>query len=261
MSTQRRAGSDHGAGRAFRGSAVIGVAAAIVGVALAVVLPSSSPGMPEGFTNPILAFEFARAPEDILTLFGPDDTPARRETVAAMDLGNKIDFLFLALYSLFLLMFSLAAARLHDSKWLYVGAACAVVVALGDALENLQLLALTAALDDGAFEPALSRLRVFTWIKWGGLAAIFAVLAPFLVTGRAGAGASRGAGLIARIAGAACVITAGLGALAAALGRWEEVYALAVAVVFVLLLAFSLARRDTRASSAYAARRGSHDSV
>lgn len=46
-----------------------------------------------------------------------------------------------------------------------------------DALENLQLLSITNAL--GAdYAEALARLQIFTWLKWFGVAAVYASRIP-----------------------------------------------------------------------------------
>jgi hypothetical protein len=55
--------------------------------------------------------------------------------------------------------------------------ALAVVMALGDALENRQLLFLSGASDPAAMLPPLARLQVFTRIKWYAIFVACALLA------------------------------------------------------------------------------------
>jgi len=50
-------------------------------------------------------------------------------------------------------------------------------MALGDALENRELLRLAGITDPAAMWPALSRLRVFTSIKWAAIYAASALVA------------------------------------------------------------------------------------
>jgi hypothetical protein len=45
----------------------------------------------------------------------------------------------------------------------------ALVMAVGDALENRELLRLADMLDPGAMGPVLRRLRIFTLVKWYAL--------------------------------------------------------------------------------------------
>src|SRR6185436_18726920 len=64
------------------------------------------------------------------------------------------------------------------------GAAMALVVlplvmAAGDALENREILVLTGLLDPGAMGPALTRLRLFTTLKWAALYLDSALVAAF----------------------------------------------------------------------------------
>ncbi|MCB9748526.1 MAG: hypothetical protein H6713_00825 [Myxococcales bacterium] len=230
--------------RPFLRCGLVGLAAVLMGLVLLAVLPSRALAMPEGFNNPLVAFEFARAPAELYALFGPTPTPEGEAVAAAMDLGNKLDFVFLLLYPGFFLYLSVAAARLSGRRWLWIGAGLAVVMAVGDALENVQLLALTSAWSSGApFEPALTRLQRFTWVKWGGIAAGFAVFAGYLLS-RATEGA------LARVTGAACLVTSGLGLCAWLLGpAWQQIYATAVLVAFAALVAFALAFTGRRAGA------------
>lgn len=154
-------------------SGLIGLGVIALSLATLAVFPSSSPGQIAGIRSPIIAFEFAQTVEEVETLFGPADSPERAAMVAAMDRGNWLDFLYMLLYSAFLASFAIQAARQTGKRWLYGGAALALLALTGDILENIQLLAITAKLDSGAFTVELARLYWFTWLKWGSLALYF----------------------------------------------------------------------------------------
>lgn len=206
----------------FRVAAWIGVALLAVTAVLLGVLPKHAGQLPPGFRTPILAFEFARTHGEVEALFGAPGSSERATLVRAMDRGNTIDFLFMVVYSAFLAFFALGVARLAGRRYALV-AVVAPLAALADCCENLQLFAITSHLGAN-YEEALSRLLVFTWIKWGGLAFSLTWLSPFLL--RAG-GVERVTGVLGA--------TAGLLAVLAALSRgpWTEAFSAALSVTFL----------------------------
>jgi hypothetical protein len=123
----------------------------------------------------IIAFEFTRTPADLHSLFNgfTDDT------FRNIDIGNFIDFGFMIIYTLFLILFFQKAASTFNKKWLLTGIPFALIVLLADVVENIYLLKITALytpeISDSELIPLLNKLHFFTWIKWGGLALIFAL--------------------------------------------------------------------------------------
>ena len=123
----------------------------------------------------IIAFEFSKNPADLHLLFN-GFTP---ETFRNIDIGNYIDFGFMITYSLFLILFFRKAAKTFEKKWLLFGIPLSVVVLIADFIENIILLKITGIYSpdaaDSALMPLLGKLHMVTWIKWGGLALIFAL--------------------------------------------------------------------------------------
>jgi hypothetical protein len=157
---------------ALRALRIAGVAVLVLFVALAL----ANPGRPvtantPGFVDPVLGLELASRPEHVVGILGAATAPERPETVRRMVLVTRIDFVFL-----------LAYPALHlGIAWLLIAAggvarpvATALVVlplvmAAGDALENREILVLTGVLDPAAMPPVLTRLRLFTALKWSAL--------------------------------------------------------------------------------------------
>ena len=134
-----------------------------------------------GFTDPVAAFELASTPEDVLNVLGTDSTPAREDTVRRMVAGIRLDFLFLIAYPAFTVGIALWLVARGAPEWLGSATiALAVAMAVGDALENRELLHLAATLDPAAMTPGLARLRVFTLLKWWAIYAAAALLAVFV---------------------------------------------------------------------------------
>jgi len=143
-----------------------------------------------------------------------------------MDLGNRLDYIFMCLYPAFFLLFCLKCADLSGKKFYYIGVAISLLVLAGDALENVQLLGITAGLESGDFDSQLDFLYIFTWIKWGGIAAVFLVLLPWFASG----------GRFSKIIGTTGSMTIALAVLAF-LNRSliTEVFGLAVGLMFILM--------------------------
>ena len=125
---------------------------------------------PPGFRDPVAAFELASTPEQVFGILGWPEDRAREETVRQMDLGTRLDFLFLLAYPAFHVGIALLLGAHGAPRAAVAGlVALAAVMAVGDALENRELLRLMATTDPGAMAPALARLRCFTLAKWWAL--------------------------------------------------------------------------------------------
>ena len=218
--------------RLFLISGILGIGALVMTLILARVGPRATGPLPDGFITPVVAFEFAESAAEVTTLFEPGGS------AAAMDRLNRWDFLFMALYSLFLGTFALAAARQFGQPVLYIAAALAPLILLADVMENVQLLSLTAQLNlGGNMEPALDRLHLFTWLKWGGLAAYFLLLIPYF---RRLDGRWRFVWLAAALpalAGGVALISRGLA---------NELLALSIGLMFVLLTVYAVGSGSVR---------------
>ncbi len=169
--------------RPFFRTGLIGLALIFMSIVLLFIFPARLPAMPDGFITPIIAFEFVRTVEDVKTIFGPEDTPARQAIIKAMDLGNKLDYIYMLLYSGLLALFSRTCARITKRKLFYIPVFLAGLALAGDALENIQLLGITANIETMDIGVYLDRLHPMTWIKWGSLALIFLFLAPYFFKG------------------------------------------------------------------------------
>jgi hypothetical protein len=218
--------------RLFLLSGILGVGAVVIPLIFSLIGPRQVGPMPDGFFTPVLAFEFAESTAELTSLFAPEGA------AAAMDRVNRWDFLYMTFYGLFLFTFALAAARQTGRRYFYVPAALALLIPLADAMENVQLLAITRVLGEADVAPVLdrllpllTRLRWFTWLKWGGLAVYFLLIWPYF----------RGqSGLLGRVIG----IVAQLPAVLAVLsyfnrGLLSELFALAVGLMFLLLTVYA----------------------
>ena len=161
-------------------SGILGLGAVIMTLVLSAIGPRLATPLPGGFITPILAFEFAESPSEVSELV------ASEGSILAMDRLNRWDFLYMVLYSGCLFAFALVCARLTGRRIFYIPAALALLILSADAMENVQLLAITRLWDDGDISPILTqltpllnRLRLFTWLKWGGLALYFVLLIPY----------------------------------------------------------------------------------
>jgi hypothetical protein len=215
--------------RPFLIPGLIGIAVILVSVLSLVVFPQTAPGQIEGIRSPIIAFEFAETVDEINLLFGPAGSPERADMVRKMDQGNKLDFLYMLLYSGFLVSFVIDANKQRHMPLFYVAVGLALLAFVGDILENSQLFQITNNLASSDFVDALTRLHWFTWLKWGSLAFYFSVMGVwFLGNGRFG-----------KLIAAVSELTFLLGLFAfAARGFITELFSLSVALTFLLMIIF-----------------------
>ena len=221
--------------RPYLVSGFIGLAVIALSLINMMVFPQSSPGQIEDIRSPIIAFEFAETPEEIITLFGTNGSPEQTDMIRKMDQGNTLDYLYMLLYSGFLFSFAILAAKHSGRKWVYAGAVLAALALVGDALENVQLLTITVNLQSGDFIEALTRLHWFTWLKWGSLALYFLVIAVWFW----------GNGRYAKLIAITRILTFLLGLVSfIQRGPSTEPFTLTVALMFLLMIIFCFITRD-----------------
>ena len=163
----------------FLGLLVIGMS-----IVLLMVFPSKAPWMMDGFFTPIIAFEFVQSQSEVYQLFGLPDSPDQLSMIKAMDFGNRLDYIYMVLYTSFLFFFSFVCAKNTGQRYYYAGSMLSFVILVADALENIQLLRITAKITSQDLGKELSLLHCFTWIKWGGITVVFLILAPYFFKGR-----------------------------------------------------------------------------
>lgn len=151
----------------------------IINVVMAQFFPQEVAKMPDGFSTPIIAYEFLQTPEEVVQFFG-SDTTKREEWITGMDNGHKVDYIYLLFYSAFLGLWGWIAAKRTGNNLFYMIPILAIIAGIADLFENLQLMELTQLLEGGAMEGTLHKLFVFTWIKWGCLALGLAGLSIYL---------------------------------------------------------------------------------
>lgn len=219
----------------FRFAWYTGLAVIVISIILLVSGPRKAVKLPAGFYTPVVAFEFMETRAEVLDLFGHAPSAERASLVSEMDRTNRIDFLYMIAYTLFLVILS-AACRVNSGKKWFILPACISLVVLGaDVTENIQLLAITAKINEYEISHELYLLRIFTWIKWGGLAGVFLTLVPFM----------RGRGICGGIITISSLCTAFAGT-AAFLHRsvFNEIFAMLVALTFIMLIVFSFINRE-----------------
>lgn len=216
--------------RPFLVSGILGLGAVVMTLVLSAVGPRPTAPLPAGFITPVLAFEFAETEDEVAALLTPVDQPAGDTVRAAMDRVNRLDFLYIALYGGCLLAFSLTCARLSGQRLYYALAALAVAIMAADMLENAQLLAITRDLGARPIEALLARLRLFTWLKWGGLALWFLLMRPYF----------QRAGRFGRLLGLVSLLPLLLGIAAFFRpGLLSELFALTIGLLFLLLTVYA----------------------
>lgn len=116
--------------------------------------------------DPIIAFEMASTPMELQAVIG-EDGGKYAELRGKFDKVNQVDFVYMAVYGAFIVLFFVAVSnQRNDKRWLLFSVV-AIFAVLGDARETQALLALTK---DGAdVLPLLDALVTGTWIKWFAL--------------------------------------------------------------------------------------------
>lgn len=161
----------------------IGISLLITGLFMMWIFPSEVAEMPDGMNSPIIAYEMVRTEAEVRAMFNPDDRWNYPVLVKAMNKGNLLDFIFMALYCWFLFGFAAEIAKRFKAFRLHFVGACALVpvILFADLIENIQLLSINSLFVQESIEDQLAILQVSTWTKWFGLAACILLMAPYFL--------------------------------------------------------------------------------
>lgn len=159
---------------------IFAIAVALTSLLLGTLFPSKVAWLPEGFTVPIIAYEFLLTNAEVSQFFGPP-TEQRTEWITGMYQGHRWDTLYLVLYGSFLALWGGYAVKQSQQKWFYIISVLALIAAISDVFENRQLVAILDILETGRFDQELNRLFIFTWLKWGSLTIALAGLSLFTI--------------------------------------------------------------------------------
>ena len=157
----------------------LGVITLLMGLVLRFIFPTEMPWTYPGVQTPVIAFEFVQTPTEVFHMFG-SDIEQRDSIVKAMDWGNYIDFLFMAIYSGFLA----ALAWLHKpllGRLSYCCLGLSAVIFATDFIENIILLKLTHLVSVGytgapKVQDWINILMISTWFKWMSIVVVIGVL-------------------------------------------------------------------------------------
>ncbi|HBS04837.1 MAG TPA: hypothetical protein DEA96_07735 [Leptospiraceae bacterium] len=174
-----------------------GIALLAITIMMALVGPQNVTGMPDGFSTPIMAFEFLRTPEEVYSMFAIQIERSASSAVASceaftseasyiisgLDTINHLDSGYILAYTAFIVFLgSLRFGR--DRKKLAVVWVFALIAMVFDLLENIALLGITEALryclawsteknGPAIIENWLHLLIPFTHIKWAAIPLAF----------------------------------------------------------------------------------------
>ncbi len=206
----------------------IGVCLAICAIVLMLINPQPENNLPEGFFTPIIAFEFIQTPAEVVQFF---QVSHPENYIQGMLLGNWIDYGFMTLYSGLLACIAVIILRINGTKTMYLALLFCLTMLAGDAVENYQIYRIIRLypFEQVSMADELHWLNVFTWLKWGAIAATFLLFTPFFLSGKP----------FHKIIGLLCLSCFGL-SIAALLqhGVLNEIFALNVVVLFLCMIIF-----------------------
>ncbi len=130
--------------------------------------------------SPIVLLEFARTPQEVYDIALWQASPAEHAQMQAYLRRNiRLDTWFILAYTCFLVVSMVIAWRLSGKRWyMLAGLVMALIAGVFDFLENAQLVLILDKLSSD-FQAELSRLMVYTHVKWGALVAFFISMIPF----------------------------------------------------------------------------------
>ena len=223
---------------------LIGLAAVVAALFVSRPLAGYTFQCPPGFTRPVVALEFIASEQELITFFGPSALAGEDGEMTLTDEKNAIrrslglDFMFIPLYTLYLMAFAWAIYRQNRKKGYLLLILLAALIGLADIFENgaIQMLLNKFMPPAHNLEVAdFQRLHFFAWTKWLGLVLYFAAVLPFL----------RLAGRLGQLLTLAAVVVCCSGLWAFFHKDWIEQFTVSVFLFFPLAVVFCFFYKST----------------
>ncbi len=193
---------------------------------------------PEPFRDAVIAIQWNASSQTLEALLGTE--PHRTERMRVLWTSTRRDNAFAAAYVLFMVLFAVAIAyRRHRGYFLFLGGV-SLFIGLLDWAENSAIQTLLLLYDSETFGPGgadFVRVRLFSSVKWAGIALYFAGVAPYFWQKKR---------CLERVLALLAAGTAVLGGLAQFFKVWAEPYVLCV--FLLLAIATGYCFRATEAS-------------
>ena len=155
------------------GTAIFGMATLGIAAVMMFTFPREAE-LADGFRTPVIAFEFATTETDLGFLTGSDEAATRNRE--KMDAGHAWDMVFPFAYAGFIVLLLLSLTQKGYGLG-RLGILVALAIIPLDINENLVLLRITEALENGAsVQTLLPPLYPATWLKWGALSISMLIL-------------------------------------------------------------------------------------
>lgn len=155
-----------------------------------VVHPLEYPNQP-GFSQAIIWFELLQSPEEVKQVIGEPSTDEGIRLRHVMDTINKYDFLYMVCYPLLFaalvvfvhaLLVNKGYQMSHGRTLVFIGLFLSAVMFVGDVLENIQLLKISAYSNLSDIKPnLLTTLQIATRIKSVPIFLVSLLLAYFYI--------------------------------------------------------------------------------
>lgn len=138
-------------------------------IILTVVHPTKpAHALPHGISSPVVGLEMALNPRQVWDVLGDPQSVEGQSSRAAFLLGTRLDFLYIAVYSLaYILLTLLMVSRQGAARsWIYATLVAVGITALADVMENLAIFSLLDTGSESLVDLHIDQLIVFTRIKW-----------------------------------------------------------------------------------------------
>ncbi len=136
--------------------------------------------LPEGFVNPIIALEFINQPIELTNFFDIITVKSLKESLT---IGNQIDYFYMFSYGIFALMCGRLMYIETKVKALWLSLPLVAIIITADAFENLNIAEIIAMNDYQNADLILDQLQLFTWLKWGSIAALMLLYSVYFFQG------------------------------------------------------------------------------
>ena len=157
---------------------ILAVSVLLLSVIMMFIFPSKAE-LADGFTIPIIAFEFAQHEQDLAFLSGQSDIAIEHRQ--NMRIGLYVDMIFPIAYAGLLAVVLLSNMANRSKAMIWTSVAITMLIIPLDYNENWVMFSVLSSLDQNTLiAPLLPLLFIATWLKWGAIAVSIGLLSLLL---------------------------------------------------------------------------------
>lgn len=164
--------------RPFLKIGILGVSAILISLILTMIYYTKTSDNKTS-VNLKYKIETAKNTNEIYKVISKKESPERKQIIDKLKILLKFEYLYIALFSLFIFLFSVKCSEIKKEKVFDYIVFLTFLILISSIMENIYFQSTISQFNSGNFEKNFSALKIFKWMKLFSIAIVFSLLSYF----------------------------------------------------------------------------------